>query len=69
VAKPSPQFEVLLPVAAEGRDTVTVSLNYYYCQTDGTGLCRMGSVVFTVPLEVNSQRGQAVGLLSQTIAP
>jgi hypothetical protein len=29
----------------------------------------MGSVVFTVPLEVNSQRGQAVGLLSQTIAP
>ncbi|MFP6575756.1 MAG: thioredoxin-like domain-containing protein, partial [Pirellulaceae bacterium] len=69
VAKPSPQFEVLLPVAAEGRDTVTVSLNYYYCQTDGTGLCRMGSVVFTVPLEVNSQSGQAVGLLSQTIAP
>ena len=69
VAKPSAQFDVMLPVTADGRDTVTVSLNYYYCQTDGSGLCKMGSVVFTVPLQVNSQNGQATGLLSHTVAP
>ena len=69
VAKPSAEFDVVLPVSGEGRDTVTVSMNYYYCQADGNGLCKMGSVVFTVPLDVNSKQGQAVGQLQYQVAP
>ena len=69
LTRPNAQFDLQLPVSGEGRDTITVSLNYYYCQIDGSGLCKIGSVVFTVPLEVNSQKGQAVGLLPETITP
>ena len=69
VAKPSAEFDVVLPISGEGRDTVTVSMNYYYCQADGNGLCKMGSVVFTVPLEVNASQGQVVGRLEHQVAP
>jgi len=51
---PSPvtDFEFAVPVAASGGDEVTVSLNYYYCQDKDDGVCKVGAVVFTVPLMI-----------------
>ena len=53
LSKPSSSFTVNLPVTAAGKDTVTVSLVYYYCQEMDQGLCKIGSVVFTVPLDIS----------------
>ncbi|QDU98049.1 thioredoxin-like domain-containing protein [Lignipirellula cremea] len=53
VEKPTSEFTVALPVAADGVDTVTIGMNYYYCQKDG-GLCKIGSVIWTAPLEISS---------------
>ncbi|MEX2172860.1 MAG: thioredoxin-like domain-containing protein [Pirellulaceae bacterium] len=65
--QPAADFEVLVPVAGAGPDEVTVSLNYYYCQGGPQGVCKFGSVVFTVPLIVagNGQSGPIA--LSHTI--
>jgi hypothetical protein len=52
LAKPTSDFEVLVPVSGAGEDEIAVSLNYYYCQAGDDGVCKVGSVVFTVPLTV-----------------
>jgi thiol-disulfide isomerase/thioredoxin len=53
VAKPSTTFDIALPLNAQtGRDTVRISLNYFYCRTGAEGICKVGSVVWTVPLEL-----------------
>jgi hypothetical protein len=46
-------FSIELPVdAASGRDTLRVALSYYYCREGAEGLCKVGVVVWTVPLEL-----------------
>ena len=35
-----------------GEDVIAVSLNYYYCEDKPDGVCKVGSVVFTVPLVI-----------------
>ena len=46
-------FPIELPVdAASGRDALRVGLSYYYCREGAEGLCKVGSVVWTVPLEL-----------------
>jgi thiol-disulfide isomerase/thioredoxin len=46
-------FEIAVPLrAATGADKLKVSLIYYYCQSKETGVCKVGSVVWTVPLEL-----------------
>ena len=45
-------LKLSFPVTGEGKDTVQVSLVYYYCQEGGEGVCKMGTVVWNVPLEV-----------------
>jgi len=53
VEKPAAKFEISLPVDAQtGRDTLEISLNYFYCQSGAEGLCKAGSVVWTVPIEL-----------------
>jgi DNA-binding beta-propeller fold protein YncE len=51
---PSPvaAFDFEVPVAESGDDEVTVSLNYYYCEDRDDGVCKVGAVVFTVPLVI-----------------
>ncbi len=50
---PAAAFDVRLPVKeSTGSETVTLSMNYYYCQEGDSGLCKMGSVVWTIPLEL-----------------
>ena len=55
LAKPATEFDIRLPVKqATGADSVTVSLNYYYCQEGENGVCKTGSVVWKIPLELTA---------------
>ncbi|MGC4003908.1 MAG: hypothetical protein QM811_12585 [Pirellulales bacterium] len=48
-------FTIPLKVAAEtGADTLTVSLNYNYCQGGPEGVCKFGAVVWTAPLKLDA---------------
>ena len=49
--EPAAKFTVELPVVSKsGSDKVKVALNYYYCQEGAEGVCKVGTVVWTVPL-------------------
>lgn len=50
--KPTAAFDVSVPVTGAGEDEVAVSLTYYYCQKGDDGVCKTGSVIFTVPLNI-----------------
>ena len=51
---PAATFDIRLPVKeSAGGETVTLSMNYYYCQEGESGLCKMGSVVWTIPLQLS----------------
>ena len=52
--EPATSFEISLPVTGTGQETIKVSMNYYYCQEGREGLCKMGSVVWTVPLNIHA---------------
>jgi len=52
LASPSAEFDVTVPVKGEGQDVVAVSLNYLYCKHGESGVCKAGSVVFTVPVQI-----------------
>jgi thiol-disulfide isomerase/thioredoxin len=46
-------FDIRLPLTeTTGEDTLKVSLGYYYCQDGNEGLCKTGSVVWTVPVKI-----------------
>jgi thiol-disulfide isomerase/thioredoxin len=52
---PSTKFNVTLPVRAGGKqDQLSITLNYYYCQEGAEGLCKAGSVVWQVPIEISA---------------
>ncbi len=54
-AKPAADFEISLPVSGEqGKEMLKVSLIYYYCEQAGSGLCKIGSVVWTAPVELTT---------------
>jgi hypothetical protein len=51
--KPAASFEIALPVeGSAGRDQVDVGLVYYYCREGKEGVCKVGSITWTVPLEL-----------------
>jgi len=54
-----------VPVSGSGKDAVRVALVYYYCQEGGEGVCKMGSVVWEVPLEVGDDANEDVLLTHQ----
>lgn len=61
--KPAAEFDVSVPVKGKGEDEVAVSLNYYYCEKGDDGVCKTGSVIFTVPLDIaDDGSGEAVKL-------
>jgi thiol-disulfide isomerase/thioredoxin len=52
---PEAAFDIRLPLGrAEGEETLKVSLGYYYCQKGAEGLCKAGSVVWTVPVKLSA---------------
>jgi hypothetical protein len=55
LGEPGNSFKISLPVTADtGRETLKVSLTYYYCQEGSEGLCKVGSVVWTLPIELDA---------------
>jgi len=67
VTPPAAEFEIALPVTADsGQETVRISLRYFYCQEGDGGLCKVGAVVWTLPLEVSldAERASAALVLS-----
>jgi hypothetical protein len=53
--KPAAEFDIQLPLTRpSGPDTLRVGLNYYYCGEGNEGLCKVGSVVWIVPLTVTA---------------
>jgi thiol-disulfide isomerase/thioredoxin len=66
--KPSARFKITLPVdAATGRDTLEVTVQYYYCQEGKEGLCKAGSVTWSVPLEVGGKDAAVVVPLTHEV--
>jgi hypothetical protein len=55
ISPPNRRFLVNLPVSGQGRVTIRLGMDYYYCSDDGTGLCKIGSVQFAVPLEIDNE--------------
>lgn len=55
--KPAAEFDIPVRVSGVGEDEVQVSLRYYYCQTKDEGVCKVGAVVFSVPINVVSEGG------------
>ncbi|MEX2561216.1 MAG: thioredoxin-like domain-containing protein, partial [Pirellulales bacterium] len=52
LATPQTEFDIRLPLtSSQGQTTLKVSLTYYYCQESG-GLCKVGSVVWNVPVRI-----------------
>jgi DNA-binding beta-propeller fold protein YncE len=53
VKPPSASFDIMLPVKADkGRDTLRVTVEYYYCREGAEGLCKANSAAWVVPVEV-----------------
>ncbi len=48
---PATTFDIEVPVTGPGEETLRVAVQYYYCQHDG-GLCKTGTVAWTVPLRI-----------------
>ena len=56
VEPPAGAFDVSLPVDSNaGRQTLRVFVTYYYCRTGAEGICKVGSVAWTVPIELSAE--------------
>jgi DNA-binding beta-propeller fold protein YncE len=54
VKEPSPTFDIELPaIATTGMENLKVSLAYFYCAEGAEGICKGGSVVWSLPLDVS----------------
>jgi sugar lactone lactonase YvrE len=61
IDKPTPQFEIALPVnRTSGDQTILLGLNYYYCRPGADGICKAGTVVWTVPFRLARDASQSV---------
>ncbi len=55
IATPAAAFDVRIPVTrADGQQTLKLSMNYYYCQEGNAGVCKIGSAVWTIPLQLDA---------------
>lgn len=64
---PVATFDVNLPVTGAGEDEISVSLNYYYCQDADEGVCKIGAVVFTLPLKIADDAKESTVTISHAI--
>jgi len=53
VDKPAAELSFTVPVSKDGKDELQVFVPYYYCQADGTGLCKGGEVLMKIPVEIS----------------
>jgi hypothetical protein len=66
--KPVADFRVPLRVDGAGPDEVQVSLSYYYCQTKDEGVCKVGAIVFLVPMDIAAEGAPGPIKLTHTVA-
>jgi DNA-binding beta-propeller fold protein YncE len=60
VDPPEREFLIELPLSqSTGKDTIDVTLDYYYCQEGESGICKAGRVTWSVPLSVNPAATQS----------
>lgn len=53
VEPPAKEVTIELPIAeASGKEVLKISMEYYYCQESNEGLCKTGSVTWTMPLVI-----------------
>jgi hypothetical protein len=60
LAAASSSWDIELPISGKGTDTVRIATNYYYCQKADEGVCKVGAVVFTVPITVSEGAKESV---------
>jgi thiol-disulfide isomerase/thioredoxin len=60
LAVPASSWDIELPVSGKGSDTLRIATNYYYCQKADEGVCKIGAVVFTVPLTIADSAKESV---------
>jgi NHL repeat len=60
VDPPANEFQIELPVAKEtGDETISVEVDYYYCQQGKGGICKAGRVTWVVPLSLAGSASRA----------
>lgn len=67
VENPVSEIDMRLPVMGTGQESVQIFLKYYYCGQDGGGLCKVGSVIWTVPLQIAADAPTSVVTVSHTV--
>ncbi len=68
IAQPAATVEIPVPLqAAQGRQTLRVTLTFFYCRDGAEGLCRMGTAAWRVPLEISESAEQSVATLRHTV--
>ncbi|MFV1964424.1 MAG: thioredoxin-like domain-containing protein [Pirellulaceae bacterium] len=67
VAEPGATLTLRTPIMGDGEDTLEVAVIYYYCQEDGAGLCKVGSVIWTVPIQASSSAPDGILKLFHTV--
>ena len=54
IEKPAADVEIRLPLeTAGGHDAFRLVLDYYYCRAGAEGLCKAGTVFWTIPLDIS----------------
>jgi thiol-disulfide isomerase/thioredoxin len=68
IEKPTAKVEIQLPLeAGEGNDNFRLILDYYYCRNGAEGLCKAGTVYWTIPLEVSATAKRSSILLHHKV--
>lgn len=68
IAQPATTVEIPVAVqAAQGRQTLRVTLTFFYCRDGAEGLCRMGRAAWLVPLEVSESADHSMATLRHTV--
>ncbi len=66
--KRTPSFDIELPLGdASGTEKLQISLAYYYCQEGAEGVCKAGSVVWSVPVKISADATETLVELPYTV--
>ncbi len=65
VKPPTDKFTFELPLPKADRSKLEIAMTYYYCQTDGKGVCVAETVIFEVNVERSAQGADAPKVIIQ----
>ncbi|MCA9228855.1 MAG: redoxin domain-containing protein, partial [Planctomycetales bacterium] len=67
LSEPAASFTVPLEISGTGDDRVKLGFNYFYCQEGNEGLCKIGSVLFNIPLQIDESATTSQVKLQHTV--